>query len=563
MLAESQKTVVLKFGGSVLIDEFRLQRAVHEIYRWRRDGYRVVAVVSALNGETESLNDQIRSIAHDATPIAQSALLGLGEVRSAALLGLLLDRAGIPSRVLSPAAIGMICEGDALNAQPVEVDATRIASGLDQDEVVVIPGFIGIDQQGRTVTLGRGGSDSTAVFIAAKIKANRCRLIKDVDGLYESDPAIQSEPRPARYETVSYDDAFVTDGSIIQHQALQLAQTWSVRLELGRFNGSAPTIIGVHSTTSSHKTDTAKQLRVGVCGLGTVGTGVVQRLSHLPEIAKITGAACRSIEKHQPLAGLVGSFYTDPLELAISECDVLIELIGGLEPARSVVQTALQRGKHVITANKALIAEHGCELEQLAEQNGVTLRYSASVGGGLPVLERLRSGDVVSVSGVLNGTSQYVLRSLAHGTPFDQAVDDAQRLGYAEADPTRDLDGRDAFDKLRVIALQLGWAGLNQHHPACDPSTIEPGSGTICQIGHVSPLVANVRLVKLDDESPFAGLGPADNLVEIELSDGHRICIRGKGAGRDPTSESVLSDVLELSRELSTIKAAEREAVCG
>lgn len=562
-MAESVNTIVLKFGGSVLLDEIRLQRAVHEIYRWRRDGYQVVAVVSALCGETESLVQQGKTISPDASSHAQSALIGLGEIRSAALLGLLLDRAGIPSRVLSPAAIGLRCSGDALNARPVGLDATYITTGLEQDGVVVVPGFIGVDPQGRTVTLGRGGSDSTAVFIAAMINATRCRLIKDVDGLYESDPAASGGLTPARYASASFEDAFDTDGSIIQYQSLEFARSEGVEIELGRFNGTTPTLIGEHGTTYGHGDELIEPLRVAVCGLGTVGTGVVQRLAQLPEIVCITGAACRVVEKHRSLEPLVGTICTDSIGLASSDCEVLIELIGGIEPARQVVETALKSGKHVITANKALIAEHGQELIELASSYGVTLRYSASVGGGLPVLEQLEHRDIVSVSGVLNGTSQYVLRSIAAGSGFQAAVDQAQRLGYAEADPSRDLDGRDAFDKLRVIALQLGWSGFAPEYPACDPSQITAESGTVCQIGHISPLAAKVRLEHIDRSSPYAGLGPNDNLIEIELADGHRVTIHGKGAGQDPTSESVLGDVLQLSRELCAQRASQREVPVG
>lgn len=558
-MAEPSKTIVLKFGGSVLLDEFRLQRAVHEVYRWRREAYRVVAVVSALSGETETLVEQSRAIARDASPHAQSALIGLGEIRSASLLGLLLDQAGIPARVLSPAAIGLRCDGDALNANPIDLDDSLINAGLDQDGVVVIPGFIGVDAQGRTVTLGRGGSDSTAVFIAAKLKATKCRLVKDVDGLYESDPAATQNAAPARYKSASFDDAFATDGSIIQHQSLRLAQSNGVEIELGRFNGTRPTTIADHLTRFSDRNDAPKPLEIAVCGLGTVGTGVVQRLARLPEIGEVCSAACRLIEKHESLRALVGEIGTDPLTLAKGDCDVLIELIGGIEPARSIVQAALEHGKHVISANKALIAEHGASLHEIARTHGVTLRYSASVGGGLPVLEQLRDRDVVSVTGVLNGTSQYVLRSIASGTPFERSVSQAQTLGYAEADPSRDLDGRDAFDKLRVIALQLGWTGYEAHSPSCDPSVIVPESGTIYQIGHISPLIARVRLQEVEASSPYAGLGPSDNLIEIELADGHRICVHGKGAGCDPTSESVIGDVLELSRELSEVSAATRE----
>lgn len=544
----NEPTIVLKFGGSVLLDQRHLNLAVHEIYRWRRDGYRVVAVVSALQGETESLIHLDQCLAPGSTPTARASLVGLGELKSGALLGLLLDRAGVPARVLSPAALGLICQGDGLNADPIEIDTRLIELGLEQDGVVVVPGFVGIDTQGRTVTLGRGGSDSTAVFIAGKLGACRCRLIKDVDGLYEADPATHEQPD--RYTTVSYDDALKTDGSIIQYKSINIARSFGVELELGRFNGTGPTIIGDRLTQKHAQTDRVKQLSVVICGLGTVGSGLVEQLAPLGRSFSIIGASCKTPEKHDSLVASTNEITTDSLALATGDADVLVELIGGIEPAKQIVETAIRHGKHIITANKALIAEHGQELHRLAEEHGVRLLYSASVGGGLPVLERLRDLDASSISGILNGTSQYVLSAIADGVPYAQAVEDAQRLGYAEADPSRDLDGRDALDKLRVIALQLGWAGFEIEPPACDPASIHPESAPHIQIAQISPLRASVQLEAVDAGSPLAGLGAADNLVQIHNADGSVVAVRGKGAGRWPTSESVLGDLLELSRDL-------------
>ncbi|MFG0245847.1 MAG: hypothetical protein ACF8MF_07355 [Phycisphaerales bacterium JB052] len=543
-----EPTIVLKFGGSVLLDQRHLNLAVHEIYRWRRDGFRVVAVVSALQGETESLIQLDQALAPASSPTARAALVGLGELKSAALLGLLLDRAGVPARVHSPAALDLICQGDSLNADPIGINTKLIEQGLEQYGVVVVPGFVGIDSQGRTVTLGRGGSDSTAVFIAGKLSACRCRLIKDVDGLYEADPA--THDHPDRYIPASYNDALRTDGSIIQHKSIRIAQSLGVEIELGRFNATAPTLIGDRETQKSPQTDQARRIRVAICGLGTVGGGLIEHLTTLGQSFEIAGASCRTPEKHTGIETLTNGITTDSHALAKGDADVLVELIGGIEPAKSIVETAIRHGKHVITANKALIAEHGQVLHRLAEEHGVRLLYSASVGGGLPVLERMRALDACSISGILNGTSQYVLSAIADGVPSAQAVEDAKRLGYAEADPSRDLDGQDALDKLRVIALQLGWSGFEIETPACDPSSIKPESPPHGQIAQISPLRASVQLEAVDAESPFAGLGTADNLVQIRNGDGSVVTVRGKGAGRWPTSESVLGDLLELSRDL-------------
>ncbi len=443
-MAESPKEenpiIVLKFGGSVLTDEDRLGLAVHEIYRWRRDGWRVVAVVSALQGETEALITKGDGLGADTCGHAKATLIGLGEAKSAAILGLLLDRSGIPARVLSPAALGLICGGKALNATPERVDTRCVRSGLEEDGVVVIPGFIGIDNHARQVTLGRGGSDSTAVFLAAQLEAERCRLIKDVDGLYNADPAQSHESRPDRYEIARYEDALTTDGSIIQHESVELARALGVRIELCSLNSSTPSVIGVDSHRFSPPRARPAPLRVAVCGLGTVGAGVVRQLALWKDDFVLVGGACRTPQKQTGLLEDLGSITTDPVSLAREHVDIVVELIGGVELAYEIVTTALSNGKHVITANKALIAERGRSLRALAEANGVELLFSASVGGSLPVLERLRQLDPVNISGVLNGTSQFVLNAIARGGAFTDAIEHAQRLGFAEADPSRDLD---------------------------------------------------------------------------------------------------------------------------
>jgi hypothetical protein len=183
------RPVVLKLGGSVLLDATRLRRAVHEIYRWRREGREVVAVVSAFAGRTDEILDRcmrldpgLEPAGHRRlSPFALAAALGAGEAESAAFLGAQLDRAGVPATVLSPGAVGLRADGDPLDATPREVDTGPIERALERDGVVVFPGFVALDAAGRAVTLGRGGSDLTALFLAHALAADRCRLIKDVD----------------------------------------------------------------------------------------------------------------------------------------------------------------------------------------------------------------------------------------------------------------------------------------------------------------------------------------------------------------------------------------------
>ena len=557
-----QPLVVLKFGGSVLLDENRLRIAVHEIYRWRREGNRVLAVVSALAGRTEELIARCDALSPDASPAAKAAYIASGELESAALLGIHLDRAGIPARVLTPAAVGLLAVGDALDASPVSVDRALLDRALDEDGVVVFPGFVGVDAGGALVTLGRGGSDLTAVYLASALGADRCCLVKDVDGLYEHDPAA-SGPRPRRFTYAGYDDAAATDGSIIQHKAIRFAEGCGLEFELGRFNGTRPTRIGTGASTLDQTPDAPAVLDVALCGLGTVGGGVLELASQLPELFRLSGAACRDPGRHAAEAEAAGGLWTDAVDLAGSGADVVVEVIGGEEVAREVTVRALGCGARVVSANKALLASCGEELELLAASTGSSIRASASVGGVVPILEALAGRAVTAVRGVLNGTGNFVLGAVAKGASLEQAVADAQRLGFAEADPSRDLDGRDSLDKLLVIARSLGWSidPANITLDGITDESIRSAGGRIKHVATLTPTHARVRVESLEPGDPLESLENEWNSAVLTLEDGSSIVVRGKGAGRWPTSESVFADLLECSRE-RTHQQAFMEETC-
>jgi homoserine dehydrogenase len=217
---------------------------------------------------------------------------------------------------------------------------------------------------------------------------------------------------------------------------------------------------------------TPRTWRVGVAGLGTVGAGLLKFLSERPDFAPaggravVTGVSARSRSRPRPfdIAGL--PWFDDPVALAASpETDVFVELIGGSDgPAKAAVEAALGAGKPVVTANKALIAEHGAELAALAEAKGAPLLFEAAVMGGTPAVKMLREAmvgdEVKSVAGILNGTCNYILTEMeATGRPFAEVLAEAQRLGYAEADPTMDVGGFDAAHKISILAaLAFGCA---------------------------------------------------------------------------------------------------------
>src|ERR1700722_4608644 len=270
-----KEVVVLKFGSSVLGSRADLLNAVHEIYRWYRDGSGVIVVVSAIGKATETLLEQSREFSESPEPFATAELLATGERTSAALLGIALDRAGVPARVVNPREIGFEVAGSPLDSEPVRIDVRRIEELLRNHPVLIVPGFFGTDTAGRTHLLGRGGSDLTAAFIASELKA-RCRLLKDVDGVYESDPA-QQNTHPRRFEALGYEDALRAAGKLIQPKAVEHFRSHGTSCEVAAL--ALPYHTLVHSgATRRADAMPPKRIDVVILGLGTVGFGVYQRL---------------------------------------------------------------------------------------------------------------------------------------------------------------------------------------------------------------------------------------------------------------------------------------------
>ncbi|QYK48423.1 MAG: homoserine dehydrogenase [Phycisphaeraceae bacterium] len=566
--------VVLKFGGSVLRNEADIARVVHEVYRWVRRGKRVVAVVSALEGTTDALIAQARAYADSPDSLhagAYASLLATGEQTSAALLGLALDRAGLPVEILDAASVSLLTSGTVVDGFPESIDAPRILSTLNRVPVVVLPGFIGRDTEGRTTLLGRGGSDLTALFVAERLIAagaskTTCRLVKDVDGLYEFDPANGTDgERPRRFTHLHWDGALALDGGIVQHKAVRYAKEKGLSFEVGAALEDRATLVADtnESLDPAPTRDRTPRTRVVLLGCGTVGLGVYKRLIALPDLFDVVAVAVRDIAKAIASGVEPHLLTTDPLGAAELDCDLIIETIGGTEIARHAIERALRAGKDVVTANKAVIATHGDELRAIAASTGTTLRYSAAVGGATPALEALAHaaelGEILEITGVLNGTTNFVLGRVGEGESFSDAVRRAQAAGFAEQDPSRDLDGRDAGDKLCVLA-QEAW------DITLDPSTIEReplSQETIDQsikrldaghvIRHVATVAkardgtirATVRIRHVDATEPLGRVQREWNAVTVRIATGEAYTVYGRGAGRWPTAESVLADVLE------------------
>jgi len=552
-----QPLIVLKLGGSVLADESSLPLAVHEVARWRREGFGVVAVVSALAGETETL---LARAAEAGDGHATAALASLGEQRAAALLGVQLARSGVPARVLQPAALRWRAEGDPLDATPVALDCRPLRRALAEGEVVVVPGFFAHDGAGRAVLFGRGGTDLSALFLAARLGA-RCRLVKDVDGLFTSDPAAPGPP-PARFAEATWADALATDGSIVQHKAVTFARARGQPFEVARLGGAVASLVGAPRTRLAAALPTRPPLRVALLGLGTVGGGVLAALRRLPEQFEVVAACVRDPRpaRRAPLPGL--ALDEDPVRTATRGADVVVEALGGEDPARAALLAALRAGSHVVSANKAVLAAHGAELEREARRAGRSLRASAAAGGAmplLPVLRRLaREERVLGLQAVLNGTSTFVLDALAGGATPDEALDRAREAGFCERDCARDLSGRDAADKLVLACHAATGLWLDPRAVACEPigerELRDAQAGIL--VRQVATLelgrrpVARVRPERLPAESSLARTRGCGNAARIGSELGVTE-LAGRGAGRWPTVEGVMGDLLELAREES------------
>ncbi|MDB5438360.1 MAG: hom [Caulobacteraceae bacterium] len=317
---------------------------------------------------------------------------------------------------------------------------------------------------------------------------------------------------------------------------------------------------------------TDRVLRIGVAGLGTVGGGLIQFLTERPDFAPaggrvvVTGVSARSRSRPRPFDISKLAWFDDPVELARSpDNDVFVELIGGADgSAKAAVEAALNAGKCVVTANKALLAEHGAELAALAEAKGVSLLFEAAVMGGTPAVKMLREAmvgdEVIQVAGILNGTCNFILSEMeASGRSFAEVLSEAQAKGYAEADPTMDVGGFDAAHKITLLAaLAFGCA---PNYAAAEVEGIESiellDIRLAHELGYRIKLIASAArgeggisvrvhpaLAPLDH--PLARAGGALNALFIEGRRIGRIFIQGPGAGSGPTAAAVAADIADL-----------------
>ena len=318
-----------------------------------------------------------------------------------------------------------------------------------------------------------------------------------------------------------------------------------------------------------------KTVKVGLVGVGTVGRGVVEVLQrNCEEISRRTGsqivvvAACaRDVEKATEFLGPEVKVFNDPLDVVRDDnVDIVIELIGGTTTARTLLLEAISLSKPVVTANKALIAECGNELFAQAAANGSIVAYEAAVAGGIPIIKALREGlagnRIDSVAGIVNGTTNFILSEMREkGMSFEEALGDAQRLGYAEADPTFDIEGIDAGQKLAIIAAVSFGISIQPEKVYCEGITKLTEADILAaeEFGYRVKLLAitkrrtdgfemRVHPTLVPDKCVIASVDGPMNAVLVHGDAVGPTLYYGAGAGAEPTASAVISDLIDVIR---------------
>ncbi len=322
-----------------------------------------------------------------------------------------------------------------------------------------------------------------------------------------------------------------------------------------------------------------KPLRLGIAGLGTVGVGVVKIIRQHAELLALRGGrpleiaavSARSRDKDRGVDISGYGWEDDPVAMARSkDIDVFVELMGGSDgPAKAAVEAAIAAGKHVVTANKALLAHHGQALALAAEKAGVVLRFEAAVAGGIPIIKALTEGlagnEITRVMGVMNGTCNYILtRMEATHQGYNALFDEAHKLGYLEADPQLDVGGIDAGHKLSLLSSIAFGTQVN-----FDAVTLEGIEQIMLQdIEEAAEMGYRIKLLGVAQmtgrgleqrmtpclvpmASPLGQLEGGTNMVVVEGDSIGQIVMRGPGAGEGPTASAVMGDVIDIARGLT------------
>ena len=293
-----------------------------------------------------------------------------------------------------------------------------------------------------------------------------------------------------------------------------------------------------------------ERLRIGLIGWGTVGSALGPLILDGPLPLTLACVAVRDEARARERGVPKTVPVVTPAEALGG--DVVVELAGGLDGPREWARAALDRGLPYVTANKALLATHGRELAELAERRVAALLGSASVGGGTPMIETVAhmaaSGDIVRLRGLVNATTTFILSAMGRGQSYDEALEDAQEAGYAEADPSFDVEGRDAAQKLAILA-SVAWGRWRPESDVQTQGILDAAVGP----GQIVRLVADgdrealrVAPATLDPVDPLAALDGVESMLEIVSSDGTTVRVSGPGAGGRVTAGAVYADLARL-----------------
>ena len=546
---------VLKFGSSILRTSDDLARVAGEIYRQRRLGRRIIAVVSALAGDTDELFRQAAKVTGLSSCRGVPDLVSLGEERTAALLRLACDRIGLRAEICRPEELGLRTEGDGLAARPARLEPAPLLAKLESTGVVVVPGFVGLDEGGERTLLGRGGSDFSAIFIGGELGAECVRLYKDVDGVFERDPAQDRDAR--RFARISWTDALRIARPLIQPQALEYAADKGLAIEVEALGSADPTRVGP-STGTAEPAAVRRPLRISIAGFGVVGQALAERLEReasfeIPAILVRDTGRARAVTPPVTLTADRDSFLA-------CETDVIVDALSCEETGSLLCDIVLPKGVSIVSASKRVIsAAHG-RLTDAAVQGGSQLLYSAAVGGSAAVLETIdrarAEGEIVEVVGVLNGTVNFILQRLWEGAPFEDAVREAQARGFAEEDPEADLSGADAEAKLRLIANRATGVDpqaldiVTERLDASAAERISASGERWVQVARTARLngrlEASVTLQPLREVEALPAILDEWNCAAVKLADGRIYRCVGRGAGGAATAEAIVADLYEL-----------------
>lgn len=314
------------------------------------------------------------------------------------------------------------------------------------------------------------------------------------------------------------------------------------------------------------------KIKVGIIGLGTVGTGVLKTLSSFEQI-EIVKVAVKNLSKPRNIANLDKSILTDnPYDVVNNpEIQIVVEVIGGIEPAFDLIKTAIKNGKHVVTANKELLAKHGEELMIFAEENNKVVLYEAAIAGGIPIIMPIKTilagNKITKIAAILNGTTNYILTKMdVDGASYQDVLKEAQELGYAEADPTGDVEGYDAAYKIatlstiafnkRINIKNIYREGISKIQTEDMAYANEFGFKikliALAQLDEAGNADVRVHPMLVKKTKSLAHINYVTNAVMIEGYPVGEIMFSGPGAGAFPTASSVVGDILAIATELET-----------